>query len=59
MFDIVALMNNNELPLSVYGLRPGCFVTMKVGHNRNKENLGNTAAKQVRHDFRYRECKLT
>ncbi|RCH78614.1 hypothetical protein CU098_006797, partial [Rhizopus stolonifer] len=24
-----ALMNNDELPISVYGLRPGCFVTLK------------------------------
>jgi hypothetical protein len=47
MFDNVALMNNNDLPLSVYGLRPGCFVTMKVGH-KDKETLKKTASKEVR-----------
>ncbi|CAO0789878.1 unnamed protein product [Mucor circinelloides] len=25
-----ALMNNDDMPLSVYGLRPGCYVTLKV-----------------------------
>lgn len=26
----IALMNNDDMPLSVYGLRPGCYVTLKV-----------------------------
>lgn len=26
----LAAMNNDEMPLSVYGIRPGCFITLKI-----------------------------
>ncbi|KAL9539936.1 hypothetical protein MBANPS3_009981 [Mucor bainieri] len=29
-----ALMNNDDMPLSVYGLRPGCYVTLKVSKHK-------------------------
>ncbi|GAA5798834.1 hypothetical protein EDC94DRAFT_397421 [Helicostylum pulchrum] len=32
-------MNNDEMPLSVYGIRPGCFITLKIkeGHHHKHE----------------------
>ncbi|KAI8096057.1 hypothetical protein BDF21DRAFT_407370 [Thamnidium elegans] len=34
-----AAMNNDEMPLSVYGVRPGCFITLKIkeGHHHKHE----------------------
>ncbi|CAO3649702.1 unnamed protein product [Mucor fragilis] len=32
-----ALMNNDDMPLSVYGLRPGCYVTLKVSKHKKSE----------------------
>lgn len=26
-------MNNDDMPLSIYGLRPGSYITMKVNNN--------------------------
>lgn len=28
-------MNNDELPLSVYGIRPGCFIFLKIKDVKN------------------------
>ncbi|CEP17025.1 hypothetical protein [Parasitella parasitica] len=33
-----ALMNNDDMPLSIYGLRPGCYVTLKVNKSGHKKN---------------------
>lgn len=40
MYDIIAVMNNDDMPLSVYGLRPGCFISLKLdksNKNHHKE----------------------
>lgn len=29
-------MNNDDLPLTVYGLRPGCYVTLKLHNSKHK-----------------------
>jgi hypothetical protein len=35
----LALMNNNDMPLSIYGLRPGSYVTMKVVKSNNHKEV--------------------
>ena len=33
----IATMNNDDMPLNVYGLRPGSYITMKVNKHTQQE----------------------
>lgn len=39
----IALMNNDDMPLSIYGLRPGSYVTMKAAKDKQQQQHGGNA----------------
>lgn len=37
-FLCLALMNSDDMPLSIYGLRPGCYITLKLDTSKAHHN---------------------